>query len=443
MCKCLIVLAEEEAAFRLSEEGAEKIMAKEPCVVCGNRYNRNDMIKLKDGYACATCLSRLGIPYQIGDLDCNSAMIFRTQKYMEHYEATDVVIQRVFELDDIHDLFRVEGSIFKYSSLVNFKTSEKEVTPSSGFNFGKNKKAKRKEISIQIDLKDEYTDSAFITLSPEYYEDNLALAQKCMNALSHISEVNRKGGHNLHCMSCERSVESLYVKKLNNNAYLCEQCLYEAGMPFDCDLDKFSIEEINSIVSRRRKVVPQYQATRIIIENNFEVDERHDLFKVNNIIFEYSNLLSFNPIENGKTQIVNDGLGALGTLVGGVSGAIVGSALQDQKLVKECSQLQIRLMLKDTYLNDISIDFITPEKGKNINTDDPKYLEMIEQYRNCVAILQTIDNKNKVKEQTSASNVGRNNYSAADEILKYKNLLDIGAITQEEYDAKKKQLLGL
>lgn len=31
----------------------------------------------------------------------------------------------------------------------------------------------------------------------------------------------------------------------------------------------------------------------------------------------------------------------------------------------------------------------------------------------------------------------------ADEIKKYKELLDSGAITQEEYDAKKKQLLGL
>ena len=35
------------------------------------------------------------------------------------------------------------------------------------------------------------------------------------------------------------------------------------------------------------------------------------------------------------------------------------------------------------------------------------------------------------------------NTSAADDILKYKNLLDAGIITQEEFDAKKKQLLGL
>jgi len=33
--------------------------------------------------------------------------------------------------------------------------------------------------------------------------------------------------------------------------------------------------------------------------------------------------------------------------------------------------------------------------------------------------------------------------SAADEIRKFKELLDIGAITQEEYDAKKKELLGI
>lgn len=32
--------------------------------------------------------------------------------------------------------------------------------------------------------------------------------------------------------------------------------------------------------------------------------------------------------------------------------------------------------------------------------------------------------------------------STADEILKYKNLLDMGVITQEEFETKKKQLLG-
>ena len=33
--------------------------------------------------------------------------------------------------------------------------------------------------------------------------------------------------------------------------------------------------------------------------------------------------------------------------------------------------------------------------------------------------------------------------SNADELKKYKELLDSGVITQEEFDAKKKQILGL
>lgn len=33
--------------------------------------------------------------------------------------------------------------------------------------------------------------------------------------------------------------------------------------------------------------------------------------------------------------------------------------------------------------------------------------------------------------------------SAADEIIKFKQLLDAGILTQEEFDAKKKQLLGI
>lgn len=37
----------------------------------------------------------------------------------------------------------------------------------------------------------------------------------------------------------------------------------------------------------------------------------------------------------------------------------------------------------------------------------------------------------------------KSNNSSADEILKYKNLLDMGAITQEEYDKKKEQLLNI
>ena len=43
----------------------------------------------------------------------------------------------------------------------------------------------------------------------------------------------------------------------------------------------------------------------------------------------------------------------------------------------------------------------------------------------------------------SKSAQGASAISSADELKKFKELLDMGVITQEEFDAKKKQLLGL
>ena len=68
-----------------------------------------------------------------------------------------------------------------------------------------------------------------------------------------------------------------------------------------------------------------------------------------------------------------------------------------------------------------------------------------------------IDNNNEVQEEISKLLIKRqekgatattaikqeNPQSNADELQKYKNLLDNGTITQEEFEAKKKQLLGL
>lgn len=56
--------------------------------------------------------------------------------------------------------------------------------------------------------------------------------------------------------------------------------------------------------------------------------------------------------------------------------------------------------------------------------------------------------KSRIREYKEISRTGfnslkNNQFSTADEIKKFKELLDSGIITQEEFDAKKKQLLGL
>ena len=50
--------------------------------------------------------------------------------------------------------------------------------------------------------------------------------------------------------------------------------------------------------------------------------------------------------------------------------------------------------------------------------------------------------ENFIKEKLRNLPSAQPSYSSADEILKYKNLLDLGAITQDEYNAKKEQLIN-
>ena len=62
--------------------------------------------------------------------------------------------------------------------------------------------------------------------------------------------------------------------------------------------------------------------------------------------------------------------------------------------------------------------------------------EMEEAYE----VLSVILNNYKARKKSVATGTTQ---SSADELKKYKELLDAGIITQEEFDAEKKQLLGL
>ncbi len=51
--------------------------------------------------------------------------------------------------------------------------------------------------------------------------------------------------------------------------------------------------------------------------------------------------------------------------------------------------------------------------------------------------------ENIITSKNNQYNTDSNSFSSADEILKLKQLLDMGILTQEEFNAKKKQLLGI
>ena len=102
-----------------------------------------------------------------------------------------------------------------------------------------------------------------------------------------------------------------------------------------------------------------------------------------------------------------------------------------------CSSLQIKITLNDITRPDVYVKFITTETKKSgiiYKTTYPLAQETM-------SIFNIISES--LKQETQQNTADKEPISAADEILKFKQLLDAGIITQEEFEAKKKQLLNL
>ena len=85
----------------------------------------------------------------------------------------------------------------------------------------------------------------------------------------------------------------------------------------------------------------------------------------------------------------------------------------------------------------------------NADTEILLRLEMLtgftvyNQAKECQNMLDLLRQNKILNRLNKEKNVSTNNISSADELKKYKELLDAGIITAEEFEAKKKQLLGI
>lgn len=148
-------------------------------------------------------------------------------------------------------------------------------------------------------------------------------------------------------------------------------------------------------------------------------------------VFDYSDLEYYDYYENGGIE-TSGGLGraAVGGLLFGGVGAIVGgnSGKKTQDLI---TSMYFKVKMRNS---DVLFDIVI--RSGSCKRNSQTYVKARETVNAITRILDNILDSTTSSECNSAQ-------SNADEILKYKNLLDIGAITQEEFDAKKKQLLGL
>ena len=202
------------------------------------------------------------------------------------------------------------------------------------------------------------------------------------------------------CIFCGKGVSIFSGRIIFKDGAACASCLNSAGIGRVVNAEMKTAKEVRDMYNRGKELMKIFSPT-MDITGYAQFDDVHKLLLIDKTIVEYSHVISYSITDNSN--------------------------------VRTCSKLGITVSIKETFNSSLRIDFIRNEtKVNSIIYNGAKIF-----FDDCVAKLSEIVDGNKNVTTTSGGHC-----SAADELLKYKNLLDIGAITQEEFDAKKKQLLG-
>ncbi|MBQ6884894.1 MAG: SHOCT domain-containing protein [Clostridia bacterium] len=238
------------------------------------------------------------------------------------------------------------------------------------------------------------------------------------------------------CAVCGKQLGLLSPKAKISDGAICAVCLQSAGISSLSNATSYNQQTIKEYILTRQALVKSYNATKTY-GGYIEIDEDNKLFKLSGDLFEFSNLLSFELLEDGTT-VTKGGLGravAGGLLFGGV-GAIVGGVTGSKKAKNICNSMKLRVSLKNAHTDVVYITLISSET----KTNGFMYKMAQDSAQKVITALEFI---NDINQSTAHYQTTPTQQSSADEIVKYKALLDQGIITQEEFEAKKKQLLGL
>ena len=183
------------------------------------------------------------------------------------------------------------------------------------------------------------------------------------------------------------------------------------------------------------------------VGNYFAIDENARLWAVgkgmfpslkNAVPYSYEDIVDFELLED-DSSVIKGGVGSaiVGAALFGGIGAVVGGTTGKKKVKQTCTNLTIKITVNNMAAPVEYIKLISSTTNKSSMI----YRGAYQKAQEILSLLQLICNQRNTN--NSAFQETSHHTSAADEIRRYKELLDEGIITEEEFQAKKKQLLGL
>ena len=259
-----------------------------------------------------------------------------------------------------------------------------------------------------------------------------------------------------NCIICGNEVGALNRTKMDDGNYICSNCVAKVGISSGYTLNTLKSSSTDDIKKRMEYVeidskensdrVSQFKST-YQVGGYIWFDDEHKWFVLpqgtftskidKSYVFKYQDLLDFEVLEDG-TSITKGGFGKalVGGAIFGLAGAIAGGSSKQTKQV--CNKLQVKITTRNIDRPVVYIDLINTEFKKDgfvYKQASKSVQEILSKFQLIVDQLESESNDTN----TSASA----GVSTADEIKKIKELLDMGAITQEEFDRKKSELLNM
>ena len=167
----------------------------------------------------------------------------------------------------------------------------------------------------------------------------------------------------------------------------------------------------------------------------------YDYSKKISKIYKFADLLDYEIVENGQSIIQGK---AASTIIGGVLGGGLGAlagASGSRRIDNVCNKLEIKLIVNDVTMPSIQLVLLDKETDKN----SVKYQACYDKAIQFEAVLKIIMANAQEKAVPAQPNNEKQEKTTSTkmQLQELKEMLDDGLITQEEFEQKKKQILGL
>lgn len=256
-----------------------------------------------------------------------------------------------------------------------------------------------------------------------------------------------------HCYDCDKDIPfSCRFDESSDDAeegtattgYKCPTCGATCRTPYcyDCDKD-LPMRKAGGWHTKHglTREIQSNLSARNSMSSYFWIDKNARQFRINGngISFPFSDLINYELCENNSV-IQESGFdnAVIGGVLFGEVGAIVGAQARDT--IRVVDSLYIRISLKSGGMKRIT--FITAPTSRD--TDFYRRTRKIAD--EIISGLDYIvsDNKNRIAEQSNQDIPDKTKSVPliADELLKLKQLLDMGVLTDEEFNRQKQKLLN-